>query len=360
MAFLREQPYNDLPALPQAAEVESRVVLKKTVGAAAALAELRGAGSRIPNPGILINAIGLQEAKLSSEIENIVTTNDAIYQVASEIKGEHDPAAKEVLRYRQALWHGYQATRTRPLLTTNLFIAIARIIKDRPDFDVRRIPGTKIVDSENRTIYTPPVGEQVIREKLAALEKYIHDDEATEPLVKLALMHYQFEAIHPFHDGNGRTGRILNLLFLLQRELLDIPVLYLSRYIIEHKVRYYALLQGVTERREWEPWILYLLDAIEVTAKSTLEKINAILSLMDATAEKIRTDRPGVYSRELVEVLFEQAYARIMFLERRGVAKRQTASRYLKELASIGVLRAVRQGREVYYINQGLVEVLAA
>jgi Fic family protein len=324
------------------------------------LAELRGAGSRIPNPGILINAISLQEAKLSSEIENIVTTNDAIYQAASEIKGDHDPATKEVLRYRQALWHGYQAMKARPLLTTNLFVAIARIIKDQPDFDIRRIPGTKIVDSHNRTIYTPPVGEEIIRSKLAGLEKYIHDDVATEPLVKLALMHYQFEAIHPFHDGNGRTGRILNLLYLLQQGLLDIPVLYLSRYIIEHKARYYALLQGVTERQEWEPWILYLLDAIEVTATSTLEKVNAIMSLMEATAEKIKTERPSIHSRELVEVLFEQAYARIMFIERGGIAKRQTASRYLKELASIGVLRAVRRGREVYYINQGLVEVLAA
>jgi Fic family protein len=198
MGFVRDQPFNDLPPLPQAAEVESRSVLKKTVGAAAALAELRGAGGRIPNPGILINAIGLQEAKLSSEIENIVTTNDAIYQAASEIKGDNEPAAKEVLRYRQALWHGYQAMQTRSLLTTNLFVDIARIIKDRSDFDIRRITGTKIVDSQNRTIYTPPVGEQVIRDKLAGLEKYIHDEEATEPLVKLALMHYQFEAIHPF------------------------------------------------------------------------------------------------------------------------------------------------------------------
>jgi Fic family protein len=360
MEFVRDQPFNDLPPLPQAAEVESRSVLKKTVGAAAALAELRGAGGRIPNPGILINAIGLQEAKLSSEIENIVTTNDAIYQAASEIKGDNEPAAKEVLRYRQALWHGYQAMQTRSLLTTNLFVDIARIIKDRSDFDIRRITGTKIVDSQNRTIYTPPFGEQVIRDKLAGLEKYIHDEEATEPLVKLALMHYQFEAIHPFHDGNGRTGRILNLLFLLQRELLDIPVLYLSRYIIEHKARYYALLQGVTARQEWEPWILYLLDAIEVTAKSTLEKVDAILSLMDATAEKIKTARPAIYSRELVEVLFEQPYVRIMFLERADVAKRQTASRYLKELESIGLLRSVRHGREVYYVNEGLVEVLAA
>ena len=360
MTFTREQPYNDLPALPQAVEVESRQVLKKTVGAAAALAELRGAGSRIPNPGILINAIGLQEAKLSSEIENIVTTNDALYQAASDIKGDDNPAAKEVLRYRQALWHGFQAMQERPLLTTRLFVEIARIIKDRPDFDIRRIPGTKIVDSQDRTIYTPPVGEQVIRDKLADLEKFIHNEDATEPLIKLALMHYQFEAIHPFHDGNGRTGRILNLLFLLQNELLDIPVLYLSRYVIENKARYYTLLQGVTERQEWEPWILYFLDAIEVTAKSTLKKVNVILSLMDATAEKIKAERPRIYSRDLVDVMFEQSYARIMLLERAGVAKRQTASRYLKELASIGLLRAVHRGREVYYVNEGLVDVLAA
>lgn len=360
MAFSPDQPYNDLPELPSADWVESRTVLKKAVRAAAALAELRGAGARIPNPAILINTIGLQEARLSSEIENIVTTNDAIYQAESGIQGEHDPAAKEVLRYRQALWHGYQAVRAESLLTTKLFVAVARIIKNRPDFDVRRIPGTKIVDVDGHTIYTPPVGEQVIRAKLAGLERYIHDDQATEPLVKLALLHYQFEAIHPFHDGNGRTGRILNLLFLLQQRCIEIPVLYLSRYIIENKAAYYALLRGVTERQDWEPWVLYMLDAIETTARATLEKVDAILTLMADTVERIRSARPALPARELAEVLFAQPYARIAFVEERHIAKRQTASRYLQELAQIGVLRPVRRGREVYYVNEGLVRVLAA
>lgn len=360
MPFIAELPYNDLPRLPAAAEVESRAVLKKTVGAAAALAELRGASARIPEPGILINTIGLQEARLSSEIENIVTTNDAIYRAESEIKGHDDPAAKEILRYRQALWHGFRAMKDRPLLTTNLFVDIARIIKDRPDFEIRRIPGTRIVDAQGRTIYTPPAGEPLIRDKLSDLERFIHDESATEPLVKLALMHYQFEAIHPFHDGNGRTGRILILLFLLQQGELKIPALYLSRYIIENKATYYDLIRRVTECRDWEPWILYMLDAIETTARATLQKIDAILALMESTAATIRKERPSIYSRELVDVVFEQPYTRIAFLERRDIAKRQTASRYLRELSEIGLLRAVRRGREVYYINTGLVETLAA
>ncbi len=360
MTYSPDQPYNDLPALPVAEMVESRTVLKKAVRAAAALAELRGAGARIPNPGILINTIGLQEARLSSEIENIVTTNDAIYQAESGIHGEVEPAAKEVLRYRLALGQGFQAVKAHALLTTNLFVDIARIVKDRPDFDIRRIPGTKIADASGATIYTPPFGELVIRRMLADLERYIHDERTTEPLVKLALIHYQFEAIHPFHDGNGRTGRILNLLFLLQQQRLDIPVLYLSRYIIEHRTEYYALLRGVTERRDWEPWVLYMLDAIETTSRSTLEKINAILTQMTSTFETIKSTRPALPARELVDVLFAQPYARIAFVEERGIAKRQTASRYLQELAQVGILRPVRRGREVYYVNEDLVRILAA
>lgn len=355
----REKPYDDLPPLPEAGVVESRKVLKKAVGAGSALAELRGATTRIPNPGILINAIALQEARVSSEIENIVTTNDALYRATAAIDGEQNPATKEVLRYRQALWNGFVALKERPLLTTNTFIEIARTIKNQPDFDIRKIPGTRIAGSNGATLYTPPAGERVIRDKLAELERFIHDETEIEPLVKTAMIHYQFEAIHPFHDGNGRTGRILILLYLLQRKLLDIPVLYVSHYIIAHKAEYYALLQGVTERQGWEPWILYMLDAIESTARSTLDRINEIAKEMDRFSARIRTDRPRIYSRELVEVVFMQPYVRIPFLVNANVAKRQTASRYLNELAATGLLREVRRGREAYFVNEGLVEILA-
>ena len=357
--FDRDKPYDELPYPPEAAFVESRAVLKRAVGAASALSELRGATTRIPNPSILINAIALQEARMSSEIENIVTTNDALYRASADIEGEQDAATKEVLRYREALWNGFVALKERPLLTTNLLIEIARTIKNRPDFDIRKIPGTRIAGPGDATMYTPPSGERIIRDKLAELERFIHDEQTIEPLVKTAMIHYQFEAIHPFHDGNGRTGRILILLFLLQQKLLDIPVLYVSRYIIANKSAYYSLLQGVTERQAWEPWILYMLDAIESTARSTLERINDIAKEMERFTATLRAERPRIHSRELVEAVFMQPYVRIPFLEHAGVAKRQTASRYLKELVACGLLREVRRGREAYFVNEGLVGILA-
>ena len=253
MPFDRNQPYNDLPLLPPAMELETKAVLKQAIAANRVLANLRGLAAQIPNQGVLINSIVLQEARLSSEIENIVTTNDELYRADADADGKSDPHTKEVLRYRQALNFGFRQLKERPL-STNLFIDIVRTIK-QVDLGVRRVPNTALKNTLNEVVYTPPVGEAVIREKLANLEQFIHAQDGLDPLVKMAVMHYQFEAIHPFEDGNGRTGRIVNLLYLVEQGLLDIPVLFLSRYIIANKPGYYEGLRGVTERQDWECWI---------------------------------------------------------------------------------------------------------
>lgn len=246
-----------MPPLPPKAEVETKAILKKAISAGRALAELKGLGETIPNQSILVNSIILQEAKASSEIENIITTHDALFRAFSAKTSQVDPATKEVLRYREALWEGYSSLKDQPLLTTNLFISIVQTIRAN-NAGIRNTPGTKIVNAATgEVVFTPPEGEDIIRNKLKNLEDYIHAEDTLDPLIKLALIHYQFEAIHPFTDGNGRTGRIINILYLAWKRLLELPVLYLSKYIIEQKSDYYRLLRGVTEREEWEPWILY-------------------------------------------------------------------------------------------------------
>ena len=352
MPFDRLQPFNDLPLLPPAAELETRAVLKRAIEANRLLANLRGLAAQIPNQGILINGIVLQEARLSSEIENIVTTNDDLYRAEVIADAAIDPHTKEVLRYREALNFGYRAMQDRPL-SVNLFVDIVRMIK-RLDFDVRRTTGTALKNAQGEVVYTPPVGESVIRDKLANLEKFLHANDGLDPLVKMAVLHYQFEAIHPFEDGNGRTGRIINLLYLVQAGLLDIPVLFLSRHILEHKQDYYALLRGVTEQQAWEPWLLYMLDAVASTAQQTFGQVVRIRALMEEVRRKVQQDAPGIYSKDLVELVFRQPYTKIQFLVDAQLAKRQTASAYLKTLADLGVLRAVKQGREVYYVNDAL------
>ena len=354
MPFDRSQPYNDLPLLPPAVELESKAVLKQAIAANRALANLRGLAAQIPNEGVLINSIVLQEARLSSEIENIVTTNDELYRADADADtdGRADPHTKEVLRYRQALNFGFAQLKQRPLCT-NLFIDIVRTIK-QVDFGVRKVPGVALKNSMNEVVYTPPVGEAVIREKLANLERFIHAQDDLDPLVKMAVMHYQFEAIHPFEDGNGRTGRIVNLLYLVEQGLLDIPVLFLSRYIIANKPGYYEGLRGVTEMQDWESWILYMLRAVESTAQQTFEQVTRIRVLMDQVREQVQQQAPGIYSKDLVEAIFQHPYTKIQFLVDANIAKRQTASSYLQTLAGLGVLRASKQGREMYYINDAL------
>ncbi|MCK9201730.1 MAG: Fic family protein [Gallionella sp.] len=359
MAYARDLPYNDLPLLPPKAELETRDILKQVTASSRALADLRGLARMIPNQGILINGIVLQEARLSSEIENIVTTSDELYRAAADADGGSDPSAKEVLRYREALWHGFQEIRQRPL-TTNLFIEIVRIIK-KTDLDVRKTTGTKLANHKtSEVIYTPPEGEAVIRNKLANLEQFLYPDpdDGLDPLIRLAVMHYQFEAIHPFPDGNGRTGRILNILLLVEHKLLDIPVLYLSRYILENRASYYEGLRRVTEEGAWENWVLYILKAIETTARETQDRVQQILTLMEDVRVEVQEKAPRIYSKDLIEIVFRHPYCKIKFVEEAGKTTRQTASAYLKVLSELGILRLHKMGRDVYYINDQLLHVL--
>lgn len=354
--FDRDHPFNDLPPLPPPGSVETPAVLKKAIGASRALAELKGMAERMPNQAMLIDSLVLQEARASSEIENILTTNDEVYKAASDEAFAASPETKEVLRYREALNHGFRQIRTRPL-ATGLFVEMARIIKEA-DFDVRRTPGTRIANVRGETVYTPPEGESLIRDKLRDLEVFMHADDELDVLVKMALVHYQFEAIHPFPDGNGRTGRIVNLLYLVDRGLLNLPVLYLSRYIIEHKAAYHDGLRRVTEEGAWEDWVLYMLDAVEQTSVRTQRQIVDILGLMERVREGVQREAANIYSKDLIEQVFRQPYCKIHFLEQAGMGTRQTCAKYLRELERLGVLQGRKIGREVYFINTALFELL--
>jgi len=360
MSFDPEKPYNDLPLLPPKTDIETKATLKKAISAGRALAELKGLGETIPNQAILVSSIILQEAKASSEIENIITTDDALFLAFSAKTSQVDPATKEVLRYREALWEGFNSLKARPFLTTNLFVRIVQTIRANM-VGIRSTPGTRVANAvTGEVIFTPPESEVIIRDKLKNLEDYIHTENEVDPLIKLALIHYQFEAIHPFTDGNGRTGRILNILYLIQKHLLDLPVLYLSKYIIEQKSDYYRLLRGVTELQAWEPWILYMLDAIEVTALYTRDKILAIRNLLAETIEFTKKHLPSrAYSKDLIELLFRQPYTKANFLVDEGIAERKTASNYLKQLEKIGILRVQKVGKENLYLNKELFEVLS-
>jgi Fic family protein len=354
--FDRNRPFNELPALPPADEIETAVVLKKAISASRAMAELKGMAERMPNQAMLIDSLVLQEARASSEIENILTTNDEIFKAASDEALPASPEAKEVLRYRQALNHGFRQIKTRPL-ATGLFVEVAQLIKET-QFDIRRTPGTRIANGKGETVYTPPEGDTVIRDKLRDLENFMHADDSLDPLVKMALMHYQFEAIHPFPDGNGRTGRILNILYLVDKGLLNLPVLYLSRYIIDHKTAYYEGLRRVTEEGAWQDWVLYMLDAIEQTSIRTHQQITDILALMESVREWVQREAPGIYSKDLIEQIFKQPYCKIQFLERAGMGTRQTCAKYLRELEKLGILTGQKIGREVYFVNDSLFTLL--
>ncbi len=359
MTFNRNKPYNQLPLLPPKADVETCAVLKKTILANKSLARLVGSAGKLPNQSMLINSVSLQEARMSSEIENIITTNDDLYQALSSQKKNIDPAINEVLHYQDALWHGYNAVRKKGIMTTNLFIELMNIIKQNKS-GIRNTPGTTISNPvKGEVVYTPPEGEQVIREKLRNLERYINlNDEETDPLIKMAVMHYQFEAIHPFTDGNGRTGRIANILYLVQNQLLELPILYLSKYIIEHKSDYYQKLRAVTEHEKWEGWILYMLEAIEQTALFTQKKIDSIVNLMDEAGKSIRRQLPDIYSKELVEIIFMQPYCKRQFITDAGIAQLKTAGNYLIRLEEKGFLKSETVGKEKLYLNKELIKVL--
>lgn len=350
------QPWNALPLLPPALELETKPVLKQCVTARSALAELKQAAGLIPNETMLINIIPMLEAQGSSEIENIVTTTDRLFQFA-EADQHADSPTREALRYRTALYTGYQSLRHRPLCTATA-IEVCQTIK-ATDMDIRRIPGTALAnDRDGSVIYTPPEGEQRLRDMLANWERFLHNQQELDPLVRMAVGHYQFEAIHPFSDGNGRTGRVLNILFLIQEGLLNLPVLYLSRYIIANKADYYRLLMEVTREQAWQPWLLYMLKAVEETAQWTVAKIAAIRALAEHTSIHVRERLPKIYSRELIDVIFEQPYCRIATVVERGIAQRQSASRYLKALVTIGVLREVAVGKEKLFIHPKLMRLL--
>lgn len=357
MAFNPEKPYNELPLLPPKAEIETKAVLKRCISANRALAELKGAGEVIPNQSILINAIPLQEARVSSEIENIVTTNDALYRAVASPDKQTDPKTREVLNYRTALRRGCEILAGKPL-STNVIVEVCSCLLNKRA-DIRKLPGTALKNPETgKVVYTPPVGQDIIRKKLDNLERFIHARGDLDHLIRLAIIHYQFEAIHPFYDGNGRTGRIINLLYLLEKELLNIPVLYLSRYIIDHKNQYYTLLRQVTGRQNWIEWILFMLRAVEDTAKQTTEKIRQIYDLLNKTVEFSKMNLPPkVYSKELIEMVFVQPYCKIKFLQEAGIAKRQTSSKYLQELARIGILEPRKIGRETIYLNPKLLSL---
>jgi Fic family protein len=353
------KPYNDLPPIPPAEVLETLPVLRKCVAASRALAGLKEAARLIPNQDVLINSIPLREARDSSAIENIVTTNDTLFKFANADPEKADDATKETLRYRTALMQGFKDVQERPL-STRTAVLVCRAIKN-VDLDVRQVPGTALAQQPSgKIVYTPPEGQALLREKLSGLEKFLHGNDAIDPVIRMAAAHYQFEAIHPFTDGNGRTGRILNTLFLINKGLLDLPILYLSRYINEHRSEYYDRLLAVTTKGAWEAWLLYMLTAVEETSLWTTAKIRAIGDLMDATVDYVSSASPKIYSRELVEVIFTQPYSRIGNIVEAKLGTRKTASKYLKELVAKGVLEERLEGRENIYINVRLLGLLTS
>ncbi len=362
MNFNKNQPYNSLPDLPPKADLETTEIFKLTIKANKLLAELKGYCQTLPNPNLLLNTIILQESKESNAIENIVTTQDELYKASLNITDKiKNPAAKEVIQYREAMYWGLEQINKNGLITTNMLVGIMQKLRDSDD-NIRKNPGTKLANPSTKSIvYTPPDGESLIREKLAQLEKFINDDTLNDldPLVKMALIHYQFEAIHPFSDGNGRTGRILNVLYLINKDLLGLPVLYLSRYIIQHKSDYYKFLREVTEKNNWEAWVKFVLKGIGETAEMTLFKINTILQLKLDTQPLIKKVLKSSYSKELLDLLFSYPYIKTSILEENSIAKRQTAAEYLKKIENTGLITSIKIGKEVYYINTGLMKVLS-
>lgn len=352
-----KKPYNDLPLLPPKVEFETKEVLRKTISAGRALALLNATVINLPNPTLFVDTIYLQEAKASSEIENIITTNDELYQSFIADKKIENSATKEVLSYKEALWLGLEQLKKKPFITTNLCINIVQCIKLN-SASIRVTPGTTLSNTLGEVIYTPPSGEDVIREKLANLEKFINEDTKIDPLIKMALMHYQFEAIHPFADGNGRTGRILLLLYLKLSGLLDTPAIYLSEYIIKHKADYYKRLRGVTENNEWEAYILYMLDMIEETSMIGLKRLNKIASTIDQVANEIKIKLPKIYSKDLVEILFRLPYTKRQHLIDENIGNPKTVGNYLQTLEEHGFLRSVKVGKEKLYLNEKLMKIL--
>lgn len=367
MAYDRNKPYNNLPKLPPSKEVEDLEILKKLVTASRALAAANSNARRLPNPYMLINTIALQEAKTSTEIENIFTTEDDLYKAVSDTVNEEEanPGTKEVLRYREALWQGYELLDKKKKLDMDCILGVFRKVKNsnaglRPPQSQTNIKRGQSEFRSGEVVYTPPRGAEVLEGLLNNLLEYLNDDKKypVDPLLKMCVAHYQFEAIHPFTDGNGRTGRILNLLYLAHKKLLDQPVLYLSKYIIINKEDYYYYLGTVTQRNAWKPWILYMLNAVESTATLTSQLINDILVQMEATLEHGRKHIKW-YNKEINEMIFSQPYIRQKSIsDLLGISSRTTLSKYFKELNQAGILYPNKDGNGIYYVNQDLINIL--
>lgn len=350
-----------IPDLPPKDELESKAVLKLASSAHRFLAELKGRAAAIPNQGILIDTLSLQEAKASSEIENIITTQDEMFQATLFPENPSSAAAKEVFLYRDALRKGLQDLRDKKgILSNNSIISMFQILK-RTDGGFRKTSGTALKnDQTGDIVYVPPQNSNDIIKHMTALEEFMNDDDynGLDLLVRMAIIHHQFESIHPFPDGNGRLGRIINVLYLTQHRLLDIPILYLSRYITQNKNQYYKLLQSVRDTGEWEPWILYMLDAVANTSVQTIDLVNGIRNLMADYKEVIRSEHSKIYSQDLLNNLFRHPYTRIDYVVAELGVSRQTAASYLDQLADAGLLMKFQSGRNVYFVNVPLMDLL--
>ncbi len=350
--------HNKLPMLPPNIELETKEVLKQLAKANRSLAELKGYSDIIPNKNILINAVTIKEAKDSSEIENIITTHDDLYKAISNASGA-SAEAKEVVNYRTALWKGYELVKNSNMLTTNMIIEIQSIIEYN-NAGIRKLPGTVLRNERTGDIvYTPPAGEDEIIKLLNNLEEYINYDYSDlDPLIKLAVIHYQFENIHPFYHGNGRTGRIINVLYLVLKKLIDSPILYLSSYIIRNKAGYYRLLQEVRTHDNWEDWIIYILKGIEETAEETLSLVKRSNREVESMSAEIKERLPKLYSKELIELLFYEFYTKIVYIENGLSVTRKTAANYLSTLEEEGFLTSERIGKERIYQNKRLYDLV--
>jgi len=345
-------PFNDY-------DLKTPRILEALNEASRSLAELKGFANSIPNQHILINAITINEAKDSSAIENIVTTHDNIYKVLTE-SGYKDENAKEVVDYRSAIWRGYEIIKKNGFISTNVLVELQSMVEHN-EAGIRTTPGTDLRNSKTgEVVYTPPQDETEIRDLLKNLEDYINNNEdEIDPLIKMALIHYQFESIHPFYNGNGRTGRILNVLYLVLNDLLDSPILYLSNYINNNKSEYYRLFTSFREENNYEDWILYILKGIEETSKNTIELIKSILNEMNSYKNEFMTKLPKIYSDELLDSLFYEVYTRINYIEDKCGVTRQTAATYLNQLVEAGLLEYEKVGRESIYKNTRLIDLLS-
>lgn len=340
-----------------AVDIETKNILRETAKANRKLAELKGYSEIVPNKNIILNAITLNEAKESSEIENIITTHDDLYSALSKLEYLTGPA-KEVINYKEALWRGIELINQDEILTTNMIVEIQALIEGNKA-GIRKQGGTKLINEKTgETVYTPPETESEIRDLLGNLEKYMNEEDEIDVLIKMAVIHYQFESIHPFYDGNGRTGRIINELFLVMKGLLDSPILYLSKYILSTKNEYYNLLNGIQSHGNWEDWILYISKGIQVTSENSLEILKKINALIEKTSIQIKENHPKIYSKELITVIFTEFYTRIGNVENALGVTRKTASNYLNELVSAGVLVAEVRGKDKLFVNKRLLDIM--